>query len=172
MSKETFISVILAMAAGLGFVIYREQLDKAIDVVGDALDKWDNNPLNIRGTDSDNTAWVGEKPSERNAKNYVGFLNEKYSFRAGFIIIRNYRRRHGLSTIRDILYRWAPPSDNNHTENYIRYVADKMGVSDDYQATDSDMSEMLAYMADFETGEHGARPPLLVKQYLGEFGFA
>ena len=34
----------------------------------------------------------------------------------------------GQSTIRDLIYVWAPPSDNNDTEAYVASVARSMGV--------------------------------------------
>lgn len=36
------------------------------------------------------------------------------------------------STIRDLIYVYAPPSDNNDTEAYIKNVTQKMGVPDTY----------------------------------------
>lgn len=33
------------------------------------------------------------------------------------------------SSIRQLIYVWAPPSDNNDTEAYVRSVVEKMGVS-------------------------------------------
>ena len=34
--------------------------------------------------------------------------------------MRTYRKKYGLTTIRGIINRFAPPSENN-TENYVRY---------------------------------------------------
>lgn len=31
------------------------------------------------------------------------------------------------STLRDFIFTWAPPSDNNHTENYLAFVLEKTG---------------------------------------------
>lgn len=36
---------------------------------------------------------------------------------------------NGQSTIRDLLFVWAPPSDNNDTEAYVRSVEQKTGMS-------------------------------------------
>jgi hypothetical protein len=35
---------------------------------------------------------------------------------------------NGQSSIRDLIYKWAPPSDNNDTEAYVRSVEKYMGV--------------------------------------------
>lgn len=36
------------------------------------------------------------------------------------------------SSIRDLIYTWAPPSDNNHTERYIEFVIKKTGLNPSY----------------------------------------
>ena len=41
-------------------------------------------------------------------------------YRLEKILMRTYRRKHGLTTIRGIINRFAPPSENN-TEKYVRY---------------------------------------------------
>lgn len=137
--------------------------------VNNMLNRWDNNPLNIRGTMRDNTDWLGEKDSPRNEKNYMGFKHEKYCFRAGYKLLVNYNKFYSINTIDAILHRFAPVGDNNHTANYIKYVADKMGVDTDYKVPKYRYAEMLAYMSDFETGEHGVRSPEKVQGYINEF---
>ena len=42
------------------------------------------------------------------------------------MLLRSYYHRHKLYTIRDIISRWAPPADNNATDNYIARVSEKM----------------------------------------------
>lgn len=34
------------------------------------------------------------------------------------------------SSLRDLFFVYAPPSDNNHTEEYVAYVAKSMGVNE------------------------------------------
>ena len=188
---EKFIIAVGALAASYGIILNRsviisaiettannidsavddviESAEKIKDAVVNTADKWDGNPLNIRGSMSDSTEWLGEKTSDRNAKNYMGFIHEKYSFRAGFKLLVNYKAWYSLESIIDIITRYAPAEDNNHTENYANYVAGKMGVSTNYKVPQYRYAEMLAYMSDFETGEHGARPTGLVEGYLREF---
>lgn len=133
--------------------------------------KWDGNPLNIRGSNNDSTKWLGEKPSERNAKNYMGFIHEKYSFRAAARILTNYNKLYGVRTLKAIITRYAPAADNNHTKNYYNYVASKLGINPDDDITIDIYPETLFYMSQFETGERNITLNA-VRGYLHEFGYA
>ena len=43
--------------------------------------------------------------------------------------------KYGLKTIKDIIYRWAPPKENN-TAAYIRRVSDYIGIEPDHELGD------------------------------------
>jgi len=45
--------------------------------------------------------------------------------------LKAYGSKHGINTIRGVISRWAPPSDNNDTEAYIRNVSQKTGIKPD-----------------------------------------
>lgn len=49
---------------------------------------------------------------------------------AQLALLKNYRSR-GFDTVRKIISRWAPPSDNNDTSAYIDTVAKQLGVNPD-----------------------------------------
>ena len=79
-----------------------------------------NNPLNIIRT---GTKWMGMSKKQTDSR-FIVFDKMEYGWRAAFILLtRTYYRKHHLDTIRKIVTRWAPPSDGNHTERYIAYVA-------------------------------------------------
>ena len=73
-----------------------------------------NNIFNIR---AQGAKWVGQTGSN---KGFVVFDTQEHAIRAWLVLMRTYRRKHGLTTIRDIIKRFAPPSENN-TERYVRY---------------------------------------------------
>ena len=73
-----------------------------------------NNIFNIR---AGGAKWVGQIGSN---KGFVVFDTQEHAIRAWLVLMRTYRRKHGLTTIRDIIKRFAPPSENN-TERYVRY---------------------------------------------------
>lgn len=109
-----------------------------------------NNPLNVRAT---NTQWNGQVGVDVN--NYVKFSTAADGIRAAAIIIRHYQQWYGLNTIRGIVERWAPPSENP-TESYISYVSDKMGILPDEHldlGNDSTLANLLAAMIGFENGK-------------------
>ena len=76
-----------------------------------------NNPLNIRVGNN----WKGEV-SQPTDHTFEQFTEMKWGVRAAFIVLRNYIQRHQLNTIRKIITRWAPASENN-TQRYIDMVS-------------------------------------------------
>ena len=86
-----------------------------------------NNPGNIRGA---SFTWQGE--TGRDSQDFVIFEAPVYGVRAMARVIETYREKYFLVTIRQIVERWAPDSENN-TESYIISVASRSGIgSDEY----------------------------------------
>ena len=80
-----------------------------------------NNPGNIRkGND-----WQGERASQDDAA-FEQFTAPEYGIRALGKTLLNYQTRYGLKTLRGIITRWAPTSEND-TEAYIAQVAKAVG---------------------------------------------
>lgn len=88
-----------------------------------------NNPLNIRHSANH---WQGAR-IEQTDKDFVQFQSMEYGYRAAWKILQSYyehfRREVKPFTIHHIIYRWAPPEDNNATEAYIRKVIQLSGIS-------------------------------------------
>lgn len=85
-----------------------------------------NNPGNIQLTSD---RWRGQvlPPPDRG---FVTFTEPKWGYRALFVILEGYMIRHGLVTIRSIIGRYAPPSENA-TAAYIRSVCRATGRGPD-----------------------------------------
>lgn len=85
-----------------------------------------NNPGNIRLTGD---RWRGQvlPPPDRG---FVTFMEPKWGYRALFVVLEGYMLRHGLRTIRGIIGRYAPPSENA-TAAYIRSVCRATGWGPD-----------------------------------------
>ncbi|VVS91067.1 structural protein [Desulfoluna spongiiphila] len=84
-----------------------------------------NNPGNIRhGDDWDGLAKVQPDPA------FCLFKTPEYGIRAMARVLTNYQRRHGIKTVRGIITRWAPPSEND-TAAYVDHVAQVLGVDPD-----------------------------------------
>lgn len=84
-----------------------------------------NNPGNIVRT---SIAWQGKVHGTDNV--FETFDSPQNGVRALSRTLLNYQRQSGLSTVRGIVTRWAPPSEND-TESYIRNVAARLNVAPD-----------------------------------------
>lgn len=96
-----------------------------------------NNPMNIRISPE---PWRGKVKPSRDDE-FETFDSPENGIRAGVKIILTYRYKYGLDTIRSIINRWAPPSENN-TSAYIDDVSDRVGL-DANSALDLDDKELF-----------------------------
>ena len=100
------------------------------------------NPGNIRQS---KVRYKGEvRPSRDPA--FKQFESFAWGYRAIFVL---------LDTIRGMISRWAPPSEN-HTETYIRTVADAVGIPDRQPLDTRDRTTMLRMAAAISRVENGA----------------
>jgi hypothetical protein len=109
------------------------------------------NPLNIeKGAD-----WKGLQLVQ-NDDRFAQFKTAKWGFRAGYIILLQYLER-GDDNLQKIINKWAPSGtdDNNFTNAYIDYVADKVQLSPVELVTASMLPEIMLHMSNFE-GAKGA----------------
>ena len=95
-----------------------------------------NNPLNIR-LSSDK--WQGQINPSGNANVndndnnsspkgeavFCVFSSMAYGWRAAFLLLHTYMSKYKLTTVRKIIYRWAPPNENNTAAytNHVCYLA-------------------------------------------------
>ena len=108
-----------------------------------------NNPLNIeKGAD-----WKGLQAIQNDVR-FAQFKSAKYGFRAGYIILLQYLER-GDNNLQKIINKWAPSGtdDNNHTDNYIGYIADKVQLSPVERVTAAMLPEIMLHMSNFEGGK-------------------
>ncbi|HFU3228353.1 TPA: structural protein [Proteus mirabilis] len=91
-----------------------------------------NNPGNIRHGSS---KWQGLATVQSDDK-FCTFINVYYGVRALMKLLQTYSKQKGKSnvgccdkidTVEEIIERWAPSFDNNHTENYIKRVCKDTG---------------------------------------------
>ena len=105
-------------------------------------------PLNIRRVAG--THWKGQR-AEQTDKGFVQFESMEYGLRAAFCLLRTYSRKYKLNCVRDIVSRWAPPSEN-HTERYIRNVCQWTGFGGLQRLTEDDWPKLVQAMARQEIG--------------------
>lgn len=98
-----------------------------------------NNPGNIRATSK---KWLGENTPKGEA--FCHFRDLLYGCRAMLKILKRYIEVKECCTIRKLVARWAPPTENN-TRVYIDYVARSMDIHpDDDLGLSKDMLIRLA----------------------------
>jgi hypothetical protein len=109
-----------------------------------------NNPGNIRvGQD-----WQGEGTPAGPFENFITLAD---GYRAMFRTLHTYYHTHNKKTIRQIIYRWAPPSDNNPTESYVSTVAAWAGISPD-TVLGFEFNQLTRIAAALTRFEHGIGP--------------
>lgn len=109
------------------------------------------NPGNIRQS---KTRYKGERHPSRDSE-FKEFESMAYGYRAMFVLLDSYSRRYGLCTIRQMLNRYAPPTEN-FTEGYIRFVSEKTGIAPDEIVNSRaarDMVPIVVAMSQIENGK-------------------
>ena len=83
-----------------------------------------NNPGNIdRGT----IKWQGMAADQSSDPRFVVFTDPKWGIRAIARLMLTYSNQYGLHTVRGLIGRWAPPSENN-TDAYVSSVCQWTGL--------------------------------------------
>ena len=108
------------------------------------------NPGNIRiSTDK----WLGLR-EEQTDKEFFQFEEMRWGYRALICTLQNYRRKHGLQTIAEMIGRWAPHTENN-TSGYISRVCKEMQVPYTYVPDVEEKGTMCALAAAISEVENG-----------------
>lgn len=124
-----------------------------------------HNPLNIKR--SPGTKWLGQCPQQRD-RVFVQFEADLFGLRAAFRIMRSYLTLHNLQTLRQVIYRWAPPEDGNCPDSYVNIVAMHSGVRPDAYLCWGDRDKLVAIvkaMAWVESRMDNINEGLLIKAY-------
>ena len=75
----------------------------------------------------------------------------EYGIRAAFCLLRTYATKYRLNCVKDIITRWAPPSEND-TQSYIRHVCLLTGFGGNQRLTEKDWPRLVKAMAKMESG--------------------
>lgn len=82
------------------------------------------------------------------------FETMEWGYRAVFVLLDTYCRRYGLRTIRGMIARWAPPSENR-TEAYVAAVVRMTGIGPDEEVDTRDARTMIPLAAAISRVENG-----------------
>lgn len=110
------------------------------------------NPGNIRNSP---TKYEGEIENATD-RAFKRFASMAYGYRAMFMLLHTYQRRHGLNTIREMITRYAPPSEN-HTDEYVRAVAIWASLEPDRKITTTCRNFMVPVVAAMSRVENGVK---------------
>jgi len=120
--------------------------------------RYKNNPGNIRY----NAAFQG---CTGNDNGFCTFQSLGFGYRAILVLLTTYYEKYNLRTIRGIINRYAPPSENQ-TANYISVVSRYSGLDPDQIITKEDLIKIIPAMARMENSINitGAEVKALIDQ--------
>jgi len=134
---------VVRMAAGRQATFPMDQMPPQSSIIGQRI----NNPLNIRQYDQ---GFLGETGED---SGFVSFEDPMYGVRAADRVLTTYGTKRGINTIRGLINRFAPPSENE-TRNYVNYISDQLGIDPDAEVDLSDpemRARILSPMAMMES---------------------
>ena len=121
-----------------------------------------NNPLNVRKNAAN--AWKGKVvPGTDSA--FEQFITMAYGYRCALYLLRKYISQ-GNNTIRKIISKWAPPSENN-TSGYINHVATRSGINADTVIDRNDREKLCKIAYAMAWVENGYAPASMDDIYQG-----
>ena len=113
-----------------------------------------NTPGNIRHGSN----WQGLNPNSRNIDPaFCVFTSSVYGIRALAKVLINYKKIHGLNTVRQIISRYAPPNENQTTA-YIQSVAKQLGVVPDTVIDVEERGVLTVFIKAIIRMENGIQP--------------
>ena len=113
-----------------------------------------NNPGNIRH----GANWLGLNPNGRNIDSaFCVFESPVFGIRALAKVLINYKKIHGLNTVRLIVSRYAPPNENQ-TAAYIQSVAKQLEVYPDTKIDIEERGVLTVFIKAVIRMENGIQP--------------
>ena len=113
-----------------------------------------NNPGNIRHGQN----WQGLHPKSRELDSaFCVFTTPVAGIRALAKVLINYKKIHGLNTVRQIISRYAPPNENQ-TIAYIQTVAKQIGVFPDAVIDIEERGILTVFIKAVIRMENGVQP--------------
>ena len=155
--RAQILFLVLLVLVGIATVTNRDQIQTVVArVVSRGIRN--NNPGNIRLTDEQ---WRGEVPASlKRDTEFEEFISPLFGIRAMARILKT-GARAGRDTIREIITRWAPPSEND-TAAYIRSVSRRTDLGPDEPINfDAKLPDLLDAIIFHENGSNPYADQLL-----------
>lgn len=128
-----------------------------------------NNPLNIIHDPANKWLGLADPPSDGR---FCRFISADYGIRAACLLLMKYQDRDGINTIRGIISKWAPATENN-VNAYVAAVSTYTGLPADLPLDLHDRStvkQLVHAMGNVENGTEIDTIP--VNRGLALAGFA
>ena len=102
--------------------------------------------------------WQGLNPNGRNIDSaFCVFESPVFGIRALAKVLINYKKIHGLNTVRQIVSRYAPPNENQ-TKAYIQSVAKQLEVYPDTKIDIEERGVLTVFIKAVIRMENGIQP--------------
>lgn len=160
MTRTGWLLIALGASIGLLGIRYRQEIQDMLTPRGIR----NNNPGNIRHSGSQ---WQGMAPVQTDP-DFVQFVSPEYGIRALSKILQNYSSRYGINTVRGIISRYAPASENN-TDAYANAVARALGVTPDQTIS---VQQHLTALAEAIIKHENGQQPYQIAQIATGVGMA
>ena len=134
---------VVRMAEGRQATFPIDETPERSSIIGQRI----NNPFNIRQANQDFLGETGEESG------FVSFESSPFGVRAADKVLTTYGRDYGINTIRGLINRFAPPSEND-TRGYVNYISSQLGMDPDAEIDLSDpdlRARILSPMAMLES---------------------
>ena len=134
---------VIRMAEGRMATFPINQTPAQSSIIGQRI----NNPYNIRQYDQ---GFLGESGED---SGFISFEDPMYGVRAADRVLTTYGTNRGINTIRGLINRFAPPSEND-TSSYVNYISGQLGIDPDAEVDLSDpemRARILSPMAMMES---------------------
>lgn len=89
-------------------------------------------------------------------KAFCQFISMRWGLRAAVIIMKKYMTKYKSDTIRKIITRWAPPSEND-TEKYVDTVCQRTGYKPDEKFKFTDKTRLCGIIQAMSFVENGGQ---------------
>lgn len=115
------------------------------------------NPGNLRYNGIQWDGLVGEDDA-----GFCVFRQHLWGLRAMARVLMNYQDRHGINTIRGVVERWAPDTENE-TQAYVDHVASDLGVDPDQPIViKTILPRLMVQLIEHENGEQPYSKALII----------
>ena len=113
------------------------------------------NPGNIRQS---SVAYTGEIMPSKDPS-FKQFRTMALGYRAMFVLLHTYSVKYHLKTLREMIERYAPPTENNTTE-YVNFVSTRTKIADIQSVDTLNQRQMVSIVTAMARIENGSDPDL------------